>query len=270
MSKHQQIKDHLSFSELKSFSFCEAESVATMKGIWDRSSTFSKATKEAMLIGSYVDAYFQGEEKFKEFLDENSSSFYNKLTKKEKEMGKEQGKVKALVNTAERAIDRLNQDSFFQRVYRGEKQQELWGEIYGVKFHGFADSITDRFIIDLKTLAGSIEDRTWDKDEGRKVSWIEAKKYHWQLAIYQELYRQESGKKLDTIIYGVTKQDFPVSSPIKLPQSILDYGLNEMQKYIQRYQEVIEGDIPKRCERCAYCRATKQHFMPIDYAQIFG
>lgn len=248
------MKDYLSFSSLKSFTECEAEAVAVMAREWDRRATFSKATLEAMLAGQYVHKYFESLESFEQFKAENGAEMLTKT-----------GSLKAQFQIADKMVKVLDKDPLFKAIYHGSKEVEIWGEISGIKFKGFIDclNLEKDIFIDIKTLAKSIRDKEWSDKEHRKLLWIEARKYHWQMAIYQELLRQHTdehiSKEVLPIVYVVTKEPFPDSAGIQIPQFMLDEALEEVKEATERYKEVLDGRQPERCESCNYCKATKRN-----------
>ncbi|MEY8514204.1 PD-(D/E)XK nuclease-like domain-containing protein [Lactococcus taiwanensis] len=257
------MKKRLSFSSLKAFSECEAEAVAVMRGEWDRQATFPPSTIEAMNAGSYVHKYFESEEALNEFKKEHASDMFTK-----------KGTLKSQFQIAEKIVKALDKDPLFKAIYQGSKELEIFGKIQGIEFHGFVDclNLERNIFIDIKTVRGSIKDREWLESEHRRVHWIEARKYLWQMAIYQELLRQSDdekrGKKISPVIYAVTKETFPDSAGITVPQDWLDDSLVTVCEAIDKYIEVLNGRMPNRCERCNYCKATKRNLSTISYSDL--
>jgi ATP-dependent exoDNAse (exonuclease V) beta subunit len=254
---------HLSFSSLKSFDACEAEEIAVKLGEWDRQATFSKATLEAMLAGSYVHKRFESTESFREFMDENNSEMFTKS-----------GTLKAQFTIAEHMAQSLEQDPLFKNIYEGTKEYKLEGEIEGLKFIGYIDclNLEKGVFIDIKTVAKGVKDKEWSDKEHRKVHWIEARKYHWQMAIYQELLRQSTDEHIDMtlnpVIYAITKEQYPDTAGITIPQIWLDFALDDVREVVGKYKEVIEGREPVRCESCNYCKATKRNTRTISLIDL--
>ena len=62
--------EYWSVSQFKAFNRCEAAGLAEARGIYEREET------DALLIGSYVDAYFSGE--LEEFTERNHDKMYSK------------------------------------------------------------------------------------------------------------------------------------------------------------------------------------------------
>ncbi|MCW2280440.1 PD-(D/E)XK nuclease-like domain-containing protein [Lactococcus lactis] len=257
------MKKRLSFSSLKAFSECEAEAVAVMNEEWDRQATFSPSTIEAMNAGSYVHKFFESEEALNEFKNEHASDMFTK-----------KGSLKSQFQMAEKMVKTLDNDPLFKAIYQGSKELEIFGKIQELEFQGFLDclNLERNIFIDIKTIRGSIGDKEWSEIEHRKVHWIEARKYLWQMAIYQELLRQSDdekiGKNISPVIYAVTKETFPDSAGITLPQSWLDDAMVEVCEVTDKYIEVLNGRTPNRCEQCNYCKATKRNLKTISYSDL--
>ncbi|AGY45728.1 hypothetical protein P620_08970 [Lactococcus lactis subsp. lactis KLDS 4.0325] len=257
------MKKRLSFSSLKAFSDCEAEAVAVMAEEWDRQATFSPSTIEAMNAGSYVHKYFESNKALEEFKLEHESDMFTK-----------KGSLKSQFQIAEKMVQTLDHDPLFKTIYQGVKELEIFGKIQGIEFHGFLDclNLERNIFIDIKTIRGSIRDKEWSETEYRRVSWVKARKYLWQMAIYQEILRQSDdekiGKNISPVIYAVTKETFPDSAGITIPQEWLDDSLDEVCKFTDKYIEVLNGRVPVRCEQCNYCKATKRNIQTISYSDL--
>lgn len=171
-------------------------------------------------------------------------------------------------------VKTLDNDPLFKAIYQGVKELEIFGKIQGIEFHGFLDclNLDKNIFIDIKTIRGSIKDKEWSEAEYRKIHWIKARKYLWQMAIYQEILRQSDdekiGKNINPVIYAVTKETFPDSAGITIPQDWLDDSMVEVREYTDKYIEVLNGRKPIRCERCNYCKATKKNIKTISYSDL--
>lgn len=257
------MKKRLSFSSLKAFSDCEAEAVAVMDGKWDRQATFSSSTIEAMNAGSYVHKYFESEEALEEFKSQHEADMFTK-----------KGNLKSQFQIADKMVKALDNDPLFKTIYQGVKELEIFGKIQGIEFHGFLDclNLERNIFIDIKTIRGSIKDKEWSDAEHRKVHWIKARKYLWQMAIYQEILRQSDdekiGKNISPVIYAVTKETFPDSAGITIPQEWLDDSMVGVCEFTEKYIEVLNGRAAIRCEQCNYCKATKRNLKTISYSDL--
>ena len=139
----------------------------------------------------------------------------------------------------------------------GEKQVIMTGEIFGVPWKIKMDSyIPHEAIVDLKLVA-KLRDVSFKN--GFRQSFIEQWKYDLQLAVYQEIVRQNTGEILDCIIAGVDKQDYSDMDCILIPQEQLDFQLNQLQFILPHIMEIKNhNEEPQRCGLCDYCRSTKK------------
>lgn len=234
---------YMSVSQFKAFSECEARTVAEINGTWERE------TSTAMLVGSYVDAWFEGTlDNFKE----NHPEIFLK-----------NGGLKADFVQAESIIQRVSQDSEFMKYMSGEKQRIVVGEIAGVQFKGKIDSYhADKCIVDLKVMRDF--EPVWKNH--RKQHFIESWGYDIQGAVYQELVRQATGERLPFVICAVTKEKTPDIAIYSIPQERLDYCLSLVESDVKRFDEIKKGNIPPlRCEKCDYCKSTKVLNGVIEY-----
>ena len=235
-SKNSQ-KLYMSASQYKDFLRCEAAALARIKGqIPEQSST-------ALLVGSYVDAHFSGEA--------------DRFAKAHPEIFKKDGTLKAEFAHADYIISRIEEQPEMMRYFSGEHQKIFIGEIAGVPFKCRVDSyLPDEAIVDGKVMRDF--EPKYVPEQGR-VPWFEYWGYDIQGAIYQELVRQNTGKKLPFILNAATKEEEPDLALLKVEQSLLDYQLAEVKKNAPRFDAIKNGIIkPTRCEHCEYCKRTKK------------
>lgn len=228
-----------SVSQFKSFNRCEAMALAEVQGKYEREMT------DALLIGSYVDAYFSHE--MDEFEEE-----YGHL------MFKRNGEVLAKFRNAGKMISRIESDPLMMDYLRGEHQTIMSAELFGVPWKAKFDVYNEQRIVDLKTVR-DFED-VYDPTKGR-VSWIEYWGYDIQGAIYQRVEQAVSGRlnPLPFYIVAVTKERVPDVAVIHLPQHILDTALKVVEAKIDGFDLMKKGLIPaERCEVCDYCKSTKR------------
>lgn len=220
---------------------CEACTVASLKGEW------KTEPSTAMLIGSYVDAYFSGElEKFKK---ETPQLFTLK------------GDLRADFKNADEIIACAESDKMFMDYVKGdgEAQVIVTGNIGGSQWKGRIDRIHRQLaIVDLKVVA-SIHDKIWDNFEGIKKNFVEAYGYIRQGAVYQELWYQMSGEKLPFFIAAISKEKYPDKEIIQIHDLAMEYALKEIIENVPHMMRIKQGQFPPlRCEECDYCRATKK------------
>ena len=102
-------------TQFKKFARCEAAALAEIRGEYSEEMTIP------LLIGSYVDAYFDGQidifkAKHPEIINSRS------------------GELKSDFKQAEYIIRRIEQDEYFMWALSGERQAIVSGEIAGVPF----------------------------------------------------------------------------------------------------------------------------------------
>ena len=230
-------KEFFSVSQVKDFLKCEAYAMAKINGDW------VEPPNTAMLIGSYVDSYFEGTlEEFKA----NTPELFKK-----------DGSLKSDFVKAEQIIKRIESDELFMLCMSGKKQVIMTGELFGEKFKIKMDSyLPGEAIVDLKVVKKLRE--VFFRQSG-KISFIEKWGYDLQLAVYQEIVRQNTDKLLDCVIAGVDKQDIPDIDCILIPNDQLEFQRNELRWKMARIIDVKTKKVePQRCGVCDYCRATKK------------
>lgn len=230
-------KAYFSVSQVKDFLKCEAYAMAKINGDWKEKAT------TPMLIGSYVDSYFEG-----------TLEVFKAATP---EIFKKDGTLKSDYIKAESIIQRIESDELFMLCLSGQKQVIMTGEIFGAPFKIKMDSyLPDEAIVDLKVVKKIRE--VFFKQNGR-ISFIEKWGYDLQLAVYQEVVRQNTDQVLDCIISAIDKQDVPDLDCIIIPNDQLEFQRRELEWKMPRIIDVKAGkEKPKRCGLCDYCRATKK------------
>lgn len=234
---------YMGSSQFKAFLECEAGALAELNGVYPREET------TALLVGSYVDAHFEGS--------------LNVFKAKHPEIIKKDGDLKAEYKQADYIIQRIERDDVFMKYMAGEKQVIMTGEIAGVPYKIKIDSYHEgKAIVDLKCM----KDFSKQWDNGKYVNFIDFWRYDIQGAIYQEIVRQNTGERLPFIIAGATKEKETDLGLFEIPQDVLDMALQEVLDKSPRYQEIKQGKIsPERCEKCNSCRFTKKLTGFTDY-----
>lgn len=241
------MREYWSVSQFKSFNKCEAAGLAEVKGEYVREET------EALLIGSYVDAYFSGEEK--QFRHLHADKMYSKRT----------GELLAKFSHANDIIKRVEMDPLMSEYMEGDKQVIMTADMFGVSWKTKMDVYNGERIVDFKCVK-DFED-IYDKDYGYR-SWVEVWGYDIQGAVYQKVEQLATGrdKPLPFYIAAATKEKTPDIKLIHLPQHILDAALGIVEAKIERFDLIKSGDVePIRCGRCDYCKRTKILTAPEEY-----
>lgn len=249
--------EYMSVSQYKSFAgtmgmnHCEFEAMEELEG------RLKKEPTTAMLMGSYVDAYFEGT--LDRFKKENPVLF------------KKDGGLKAEYVKADRIIESAERDPYFMAAMSGEKQVIMTGELFGAKWKIKMDSYTPgESIVDLKVVKAvhGKDAFQWIKDYGYTyfaLVWG----YDIQGAIYQEIVRQNTGERLPFYLAALTKQDEPDKEVIEITQNYLDYALKTVEQNMPRILRLKNKEIePDRCGVCDCCRKNKVLTGPISIPDI--
>lgn len=221
-------------SQFKSFLRCPAQALAELRGEWKREET------TALLIGSYVDAWFEGT--------------LDTFKAEHPEILKKDGTLKAEFIKADEIIARVSRDELFMRYMDGKKQVIRTGSIEGVPFKIKMDSYHEgKAIVDLKVIKDF--EPLWNEERGIRQDFIQYWGYDIQAAIYQAV----EGNKLPFYICAVTKENIPDFDIIQVPQTWIDSAMAIIKNEIGIIDAYKRGELePPRCGKCAYCRETKK------------
>lgn len=247
-------REYMSVSQYKDFAgtygkaACEAASLARLWGKW------AEEPSTAMLVGSYVDHYFEGT--LDGFRAEHPEIF------------RKDGGLKAEYVQAEKLIERAERDPLFCKYLSGEKQKIMTGEYGGCKWKIKMDSYHEgKAIVDLKVVA-SIREAKWTKETGY-LDFVRYWGYDIQGAVYQEIVRQNTGKKLPFYIAALSKEKEPDIEIIQVSDIYLQDALARVEAHLPRVLAVKDGrEPPKRCGRCEYCKRTKVLRKPIGIGEL--
>ena len=228
---------YMSVSQYKSFQRCEAAAMAQLKGEWEQPKT------TALLVGSYVDAWFEGTlEAFKE---------------KNPEIFKRDGSLKADYVMADQIIGRVQRDNLFMEYMSGKKQEVRTANIFGCEWKIKIDSLLPDKIVDLKVM------RSMERIMGK--SFIE----HWGYDLQMAVYSAVEGSDLETYLAVVTKQEPPDIEVIHIPKWRREELLEDVARSMPRILKVKSGEVePERCGVCPYCRHTKRLSEPVDFDMV--
>ena len=221
-------------SQFKDFLKCPAKAMAILNGEW----TIEDST--ALLIGSYVDSWFEGT--LDTFKAEHPSIF------------KKDGTLKAEYEKANAIIERVSKDELFMKYMAGKKQVIKTGTIDGVPFKIKMDSYhKGKAIVDLKVIRDF--EPIYNPEKGIKEDFIRYWGYDIQAAIYQAI----EGNNLPVYICAVTKEATTDLAVIHIPQVWIDNAMEIVKNQVGIIQAIKNGEIEaERCECCDYCKATKK------------
>lgn len=225
-----------SASLVKQFLSCPAAAVAMEQ----------QPPSTALLVGSYVDAAFEGPRALERFTDEHP------------EMFKKDGTMKADFTKAQEMIERARSDKLFMEYMSGRKQVIKTGILGGLPFKIKMDVYKKgRRIVDLKTARDMKP--TYRAGEGQ-ITFADAWEWPLQLAIYQAI----EGNRLPCFLAVVTKEDPPDLAIIEIPQRELDAERERLLDKLPYFDAIRQGIVEApRCECCAYCRRTKKLSGPV-------
>lgn len=245
MSVHQ----YLDFCGHMGVVGCEARAVATIKG------EFKKEPTKAMLVGSYVDSFYEGT--LEEFKAEHPEVFTQK------------GELRSEYKMAEKMIARTLEDEKFQLYMSGEKQVIMTAYLFGCEWKIKMDSyIPGKAIVDLKTSSSDLH-KAWKVQDYGYINCAEYWAYTLQLAVYQKVVEINTGKKLPCFLAFVTKEDSPEIELCYIDQMTLDHALNEVEMNMASVLMVKSGEVePIPCGKCDYCKAHKKIESPINIADL--
>lgn len=227
-------KKYCGSTQFKQFLKCPARAMAILEG------RLQEEESTALLVGSYVDSWFEGT--LEQFKAEHPNIF------------KRDGSLKAEYEKANEIIARVSRDELFMKYMSGRKQVIKTGTIEGVPFKIKIDSYhKGKASVDLKVIKDFKP--IWDEELGCKVDFIHYWGYHYQAAIYQEI----EGNKLPFYICAVTKENEPDLAVIEIPQAWIDEAMAVIKNQIGVIQAYKLGEIEAdRCESCDYCKSTKK------------
>ena len=241
-------KDYWSVSLFKQFDKCEAAGLASIRGQYEREET------DALLIGSYVDAYFTGD--LDEFVGRHADVMFKK-----------NGELYAKYEHANKIINTVECQPLMMDFLQGEYQKIFTADLFGVPWkvktdvYKWADKIVDlKCVKDFKPI--------YEDGFGYR-SWIEYWGYDIQGAVYQKVIEEATGERLPFYIVAVTKEKVPDVDIIEIPQHVLDTALKVVEAKIDRFDLVKTGEIPpERCGHCEFCKSTKILDRPTIYEGI--
>ena len=246
MSVHQ----YFDFVGTLGYSGCEERALAKLNGEYEEEVT------EALLVGSYVDCFFEGT--------------LDRFKKEHPECYTQKGELKAAYKRAEKMIERCTKDEYFMKFMSGEKQKIFTADLFGCTWKCKLDSyIPGVAIVDLKT-SKDIH-KAWRVPDLGYCSFVEYWGYTTQLAIYQKIVDICTGEKLPCYIAVVTKEDSPEIAVINVDQYTLDDALNQVHMNMPSVLAVKNGEAePTRCGHCDYCKATMKLARPISMQDLIN
>lgn len=217
-------RQYFSVSQYKDFRKCEAAALAKLRG------EYRPAMTRAMLTGSFVDAYFEGE--LEAFVAGHPEVFTR------------QKELRSEFRKANEIIARIQKDDLFMKFLSGEKQRIMTFELYGYPWKMKMDSYLQGVCItDLKVVS--------------KFKILPLWRYDLQGAVYQEGVYQVTGEKLPFYLAVATKERTVALDIFQITQPVLDIALLEIRQNIDHYARVKCGEeAPQYCGHCDYCKSV--------------
>lgn len=247
--------EYMSVSQFKGFLECSERQMAELRG------DYKRPQSDAMLVGSYVDAWCEGT------LDEFKQNHLGIYKYENPQKG-----LKADFVSADGIIESIRGDPYFMEYLDGDKQTIMTAELFGCMWKGKFDVYKpDERIVDMKIMK-SIDDKFWSKELKRYVSFVEHYKYNYQMNIYTMIEAIATGRDyyLEPFLAVATKEDPPMK---RIFNNFLA-DMDEVQYYVSYYMpwilKIKAGEIdPEPCLKCEYCRA-KMPTIKTDYHYILG
>lgn len=249
-------KEHLSVSQYKDFigtlgrGPCEKMALAKIEEVWE----MQKST--ALLVGSYVDAHFEGTLDI--FRAQNPAIFTQK------------GELKADYKKANEIINRIERDKLFMTFMGGEKQIIMTADLFGASWKIKIDSYhPGKCIVDLKVMK-SIRDAEYTKDFGY-MNFIRYWGYDIQAAVYQKVVEINTGKLLPFYFAVASKEKETDIELIQLEQTIIDEALANVESNVPKILALKNDEMDAiGCGICDYCKRIKVLTAPIWSSELLG
>lgn len=252
----------LSVSQVKQFigtpfkEACPASAIAELKGEYKREVT------DSLLMGSYVDMQLTEPEKYEQFCLEHPEMFSSR--------GATKGELKSNFQKCNAMVERVKRDDLCMKTLKGDKQAIFTGKLFGAEWKVKLDVLGDKYITDIKTVE-SINKGYYDKANGQWLNFVQYFDYIFQAGLYQEIVRQNIGKKLPFFIMAVSKESTPDIGVFQIDDQSMSERLAEIEPFIPLISAYKKGEVePPRCEHCDYCKSTKKLSKPLSYLEIGG
>lgn len=235
--------EYMSVSLYKEFAKCEAKALAMLKGEIDQEE------KNCFLEGHLFETIVAGDIDL--FMIQHPEMVASR--------GATKGELKAVFKKPVDAANRIKEQKFITDIVdKCEKQVIMTGEISGVKIKCCADllDVENGNIYDLKCMAKF--DDIWDKQKKMFLPWYEYYGYTLQMAVYQEIARQNYGKTFETHLIAATKEDVPDIQAIHFDNTLLEIELSKFAEDVTYFDEIKKGVVPAgKCNNCDYCKSHK-------------
>lgn len=212
-----------------------------------------------MLAGTFVHSAFEGVKAHQNFIDENHDLVFKK-----------RGGMYSEFEQAEAMIQAIRKQKLAMMALEGEKEQIFTAHLWGADWKIRTDSINHQAhrFGDIKTCQ-DIHKRFWDEKYDGWCSFVEHWGYVLQMAVYRRVLREVTDEDYTPYIVAVSKESPPNVAVIAIDPERMDFELEYVQSHISRILAVKSGEEePRRCEKCDYCRRTKQLMKTIEVGEL--
>ena len=237
-------KEYMSVSQFKEFSKCQAKALSLMNG------EYSTEEKAAFLEGHLFEAMVSGEEDL----------FFMQHPEILASRGPTKGEIKANFKDAIAAASKVKMQQFIMdKIKTCDKQVILTGEIEGIKVKCCLDllDLKNQKIYELKCMKNFND--IWNKENRIYEPWYRSYNYVLQLAVYQEIVRQNYDIICDTHLIAATKESEPDIQCLEFDNELLKVELENFKSNIRLFDGIKKGTTPaERCEHCDFCKMTKK------------
>lgn len=225
-----------SASFVKSMLDCPARTLAELRG------EYTRPESTALLVGNYVDSYFEGPKYHAAFIAEHPEIFNSRT-----------GELKRDYQKANEMIARAESDKVFMSYLSGYRQRIFTGEIDGIPFKCKLDFYKAGVrIVDFKTVKDF--ENGYDLERGT-ITFAEVWNWPLQMAIYRHLV----GGNLPCYLACVTKQDPPDLEVVEIPPDLMNVEFEALRAKLPYFDAMRQGIVePEGCGKCAYCRGSKK------------
>lgn len=236
-------RHYMSVSQFKSAVTCEAAMLAELKD------GFTRPPSQALMVGSYLHAALESDQAFTDFFEQERESIVNT-----------RGNKYAPYLQADEMIETVKNDPFCMFALEGDKEVIMTGELFGANWKIKIDSINHQrgTFSDLKSTQ-ELGKRYWSEKYNGWVSFVQAFDYVLQMYVYREIIFQNTGRYYDPYIVAVTKETPPDKAVLHIDKERYSFEQDYVQTLLPSMLEAKQG-VKKahRCDKCAYCRATKK------------
>ena len=252
-------QDYLSCSQYKGFLECEAKELAKISGAWEDS------LSTALEVGQYVHSWNAA--RMMAFIETHPNMF---------KVSGDKG-LKAEYVVANLMIECLQDDNFVMSCLAGVKESIITADMFGATWKIMPDVIDSYIgrIVDLTTTS-SIREKVWQEATRSFVPFFEFSKVPLKMAIYSEVERLAAGRAADSyvdyLLVAVSKEKQPDKAVIRMTDSErLNTELQTIGANMPRIIGLKAGTLePVRCEKCSYCRSTKELNDIIPYSVLLA